>query len=226
MNLEFCRLGLTEYRAAHALQTQLVAERRTGERGDIVLVTEHPGVFTLGRRGGREHLVASEQFLADRGIPVIHVERGGEVTYHGRGQLVVYPIIDLRKTRLPLTDYIYLLEELMLRLASDCGVTAVRDTRNHGVWVGSRKLGSVGIAVRHGITFHGLAVNVNPDLQPFSWINPCGLREVKMTSLAIEAGVDISLDRLILHLPEHLSEIFGQTVSETDPDTLLCMEEL
>jgi lipoyl(octanoyl) transferase len=225
MILEFCRLGVTEYRAAHDLQVRLVAERQRGERGDIVLVTEHPGVFTLGRRGGREHLVVSEEFLASRGTPVIHVERGGEVTYHGRGQLVVYPIIDLRKARLPLTEYVYLLEELMLRLASDCGITAVRDGRNHGVWVGGRKLGSVGIAVRHGIAFHGLALNVNPDLQPFSWINPCGLREVEMTSLAIETGADISLDRLVLRLPEHLREIFAQTVIETDSDTLLCREE-
>lgn len=224
MAIELCRLGLTDYRAAHDLQIRLVAERQSEARGDTVLLTEHPGVFTLGRRGGREHLVVSEEFLAGQGIPVIHVERGGDVTYHGRGQLVLYPIVHLRKARFSLTEYVYLLEELMLRLAGDCGIAAVRDQRNHGIWVGGRKLGSVGIAVRHGIAFHGLALNVKPDLQPFSWINPCGLRGVEMTSLAAEAAADISLARSAFHLPEYLQEIFGQTVAEIDCNELLCRE--
>ena len=139
MGIEFCRLGLADYRTVHDLQLRLVAERLAGERGDTFLLTEHPGVFTLGRRGGRGHLMVSEDFLANQGIPLIHIERGGDVTYHGPGQLVLYPIIDLRRAGLSLTEYVYSLEEVMLRLARDCRVAAVRDPRNHGIWSGGRE---------------------------------------------------------------------------------------
>jgi lipoyl(octanoyl) transferase len=216
MTARFCRLGLLEYQAAYALQTRLAAERAAGERGDLFLLTEHPGVFTLGRRGGLDNLMVTRESLAEAGIPLVPIERGGDITYHGRGQLVLYPIIHLRQAGLSVTEYVFRLEELMLRLARDCGVEAGRDSRNHGIWVEDRKLGSVGIAIRHGVAFHGLALNVNLSLSPFSWIRPCGLSGVRMTSLSSERGVEIGLEQATRHILRHLGDIFLRDFQEIE----------
>lgn len=221
MAAQLCRLGPCDYQSVHALQVKLVAERVAGERGDIFLLTEHPGVFTLGRRGGREHLIVTEEFLAKAGIPLVHIERGGDVTFHGPGQLILYPIVDLRKARLSVTEYVHRLEELMLNLARDCGVEAGRDSRNHGIWVQGRKLGSVGIAIRHGVAFHGLALNVNISLTPFSWINPCGLAGVCMTSLSREYGLEVGIEQVGQHVPGCISQIFAFDIEEIDREELL-----
>ncbi|MDR2551193.1 MAG: lipoyl(octanoyl) transferase LipB [Desulfobulbus sp.] len=214
----FCDLGLVAYQAAHALQLALAARRRQGQLAhDLFLLVEHPPVYTLGRHGSRAHLGVDEHFLRAKGIEVVTVERGGEITYHGPGQLVVYPILDLRRRWLGLRDYVSLLEELMLRLAADCGVVAGRDPRNHGVWVGDDKLGSIGIAIRHGIAFHGLALNVDPDLEPFAWINPCGLAGIGMTSLARE-GCRGAMARVRARLPHHLTELFAVDPCPLDRD--------
>jgi len=206
----FCDLGLQGYPAVHALQVELAARRHRGEAPeDLFLCVEHPPVFTLGRHGDPAHLGVSAAFLRQRNIEVVPIERGGEITYHGPGQLVLYPIVSLRGRRLGVSDYVWLLEELMLRVAADCGVRANRDPRNHGVWAGDNKLGSIGIAVRHGVAFHGLALNVNLDLEPFAWINPCGLTGVGMTSLAREGAADCDVARVKLLLRRRLSELFG-----------------
>lgn len=205
-----CDLGLRDYPAVHALQVALVASRRMGTLAeDVFLCVEHPPVFTLGRRGNREHLGVSVSFLRERNIAVVPIERGGEITYHGPGQLVLYPIIDLRQARLSVSDYVHRLEELMLRLASDFGVQAGRDARNRGIWVGNNKLGSIGIAIRHGIAFHGMALNVDLDLEPFAWINPCGLRDIGMTSLIREGAASCTMDNVKARLPHHLTVVFG-----------------
>jgi lipoyl(octanoyl) transferase len=204
-------LGLVDYVAAHALQLALVEKRRSGQlEGDIFLVTEHPSTFTLGRRGGRQHLTVTEEFLRERQIPLLHIERGGDITYHGPGQLVVYPIVHLRQAGLGVADYVCCLEELMIRLAAESGVVAGRDSRNHGIWVGGRKLGSIGIAIRHGISFHGLALNVNLDLDPFSWVNPCGLTGVQMTTLSRERRREVVVDEIKKDLLGQLTRIFGR----------------
>ncbi len=204
-------LGLVDYAAAYALQLVLVEKRRGGTvADDVFLVTEHPGTFTLGRRGGRQNLMVSEQFLQEKNIPLVHIERGGDITYHGWGQLVVYPILHLRQAGLTVADYVACLEEIMIGLAAASGVTAGRDPRNHGVWAGDKKLGSVGIAVRHGVAFHGLALNVNLSLEPFSWVNPCGLTGVRMTSLSRESGREISLDEVKNNLPALLKQVFAR----------------
>jgi lipoyl(octanoyl) transferase len=180
---------LMEYEKARDLQVRLVDARYRGMLGsDILLLMEHLPVFTLGRRGGRENLTVSELFVKNAGISIIHAERGGDVTFHGPGQLVGYPIIDLRAVGLTVTGYVEMLEEVMILTAAHWGVTATRNPRNHGVWVGDRKLGSLGIAIRRGIAFHGFALNVNNSLEPFDWINPCGLQGVKMTSILAEIG--------------------------------------
>jgi lipoate-protein ligase B len=216
MVLRLCRLGLVDYRVVHALQLRLVAARLAGEGDDVILVTEHPPVFTLGRRGRRDHLLVSTSFLAECGIGLIPIERGGDITYHGPGQLVIYPVIDLRRMRRAVTDQVSMLEELMLRLAADCGVAAHRDSCNRGIWCDGAKLGSVGIAVRHGVAYHGLALNVAPDLLPFSWINPCGLPGVRMTSLAIESGRQVTIEAASTFLPQHLQDLLGRPVEAID----------
>jgi lipoyl(octanoyl) transferase len=209
----FVDLGLMAYPAAHALQVELAGRRRRGGlESDLFLCVEHPPVFTLGRRGGREHLGVSEAFLASRNIDLVAIERGGDITYHGPGQLVLYPIVDLRQARLSVSDYVFRLEEIMRLIAADFGVMAARDARNHGVWVGNSKLGSVGIAIRHSITFHGLALNVNTDLAPFGWINPCGLQGIGMTSLARERGADCPMAVVRSRLQRHLAEVFAVTL--------------
>lgn len=204
-------LGLVDYAAAYALQLGLVEKRRSGTvADDVFLVTEHPGTFTLGRRGGRENLMVSEQFLQEKNIPLVHIERGGDITYHGWGQLVIYPILHLRQAGLTVSNYVACLEEIMIGLAAACGVTAGRDPRNHGVWAGDKKLGSVGIAVRHGVAFHGLALNVNISLEPFTWVNPCGLTGVRMTSLSRESGREITQGEVKNHLPGVLTQVFAR----------------
>ncbi|MFO7784499.1 MAG: lipoyl(octanoyl) transferase LipB [Thermodesulfobacteriota bacterium] len=209
-------MGRVPYGPVLAFQTALVeARKRRLIEQDVVLILEHEPVFTLGRRGVTENLLVTPEFLGRAGVPVVHVERGGDVTYHGPGQLVVYPIVDLPGARLKVVEFVEKLEEVMILTASDLGVEAVRDPRNRGVWVGDRKLGSVGIAVRRGTSFHGLALNVNPDLTPFEWINPCGLKGVHMTSLAGEGARDASPDRVRPMLKRRMEEVFGVSLEDT-----------
>ena len=187
-------LGLMDYSQARKLQSDLVAARINGSFDkDILLFLEHPAVFTLGRRGGRDFLQVDEAFLKEAGIPIVQAERGGYITYHGPGQLVVYPIVNLEARRLGVPDFVAALEEIMLQAVRTWGVRAQRNTANAGIWLGSNKMGSIGIALRKGISFHGLALNINVDLTPFSWIEPCGLKGVSMTSVHQELGREIPM---------------------------------
>lgn len=212
-------LGRIDYAAAYELQQQLVERRRGGSPADdLFLLVEHPPTFTLGRRGGRDNLMVGEAFLRQQGIPLVHIERGGDITYHGPGQVVLYPILHLHQAKLSVAGYVECLEEVMLRLAATCGVTAARDPRNHGVWVGNAKLGSIGIAIRHGIAFHGLALNVDIDLTPFSWVNPCGLSGVAMTSLSRERGERQPRETITREIPRVLGEVFARPFTITDQE--------
>jgi lipoate-protein ligase B len=207
----------TDYREAWDLQRNLLDARKNKILDtDIVLILEHPPVFTLGRRGGLENLMVSRTVIEKSGIHVIQVERGGNITFHGPGQLVVYPIISLKGARLKLVDYVSLLEEVMIRTAAEWGVHAERNPINRGVWVGSRKLGSIGIAVRKGICFHGLAFNANLSLRPFAWIQPCGLQDISMTSLRHELSQEVSMDRVREAAKRHIKGVFGVELVMTD----------
>ena len=209
MNSYLLDLGKTRYTDAHQLQLECVTYRLDAEeQADIFIVTEHHPVFTLGRRGGRESLRVPEQHLEEQGVDIVQTERGGDITYHGPGQLVVYPIVHLRKARLSVKRYVDLLEDTMILCAAEFGVNAARDQRNRGIWVGDNKLGSIGIRVRHGITFHGLALNVSLDCTHFGWIQPCGLRGVGVTSLFREAGKQISFDDVKKVMIKHLATAF------------------
>jgi lipoyl(octanoyl) transferase len=184
MVTELRDLGIMDYHQVHDLQRRCVDDQLSGRTADeVVFLTEHPPVFTLGRQGNEAGLIRSRADITADGVEIIHTERGGDITYHGPGQLVLYPIVNLRRRKTSVSDFILLLEDIMLRTAADVGVSARRDRRNRGIWVGDRKVGSVGIRVRHGISYHGLALNVNLHLEPFQWIQPCGLAGVTATSL-------------------------------------------
>jgi len=210
-----------DYEAAWHMQTSLVAARKARRlSSDVIMVLEHPPVFTLGRRGGRENLMVSEAFLQERRIPVFQAERGGNITYHGPGQLVVYTIMDLAARRLAVVDFVTMLEEAMIRTAGAWGVTAVRNAMNRGVWIGSSKLGSVGIAIRKGVSFHGLALNVSTDLEPFAWINPCGLHNVAVTSLEQELCRQIAMADVRAQFRAHFQAIFTLELVPVDFEKL------
>jgi len=207
----FCvNLPATGYREAWNLQGQLVTARKDKIIDtNVVLLLEHPPVFTLGRRGGLNNLTVSADFLEKAGIPVIQVERGGDITFHGPGQLVMYPVIDLNVARLRVIDYVENLEEVMIRAALDWGIKAERNPINRGVWVGNKKLGSIGVAIRRGICFHGMAFNVNLSLKPFGWINPCGLQDTGTTSMERELSCKVSMNQVRETVKRHLEAVFG-----------------
>ena len=220
-------LGLIPYPEAWDLQLRLVAARSQGRMpADVLLFLEHPPVFTLGRRGGRENLLVSEAWLDRSGIAVVQIERGGNITYHGPGQLVVYPIVHLPGAGLGVVDLVDRLEEVMIRTCAGWGVPAGRNPLNRGAWVGMKKIGSIGIAVRRGVSFHGLALNVNLDLKPFGWIQPCGLEGVGVTSIQAEAGkpVDIADAKRIMRT--HIEAVFQTELMTIDRQGLLRLADL
>lgn len=185
--LVFRDLGVLEYNRALALQIDAREEKiACPALPDQLFFVEHPPVFTLGKNGGRENLVISDDFLTQKDVAVIQTDRGGNITYHGPGQAVLYPVIDLEKAKIGVADFVHGLEEIMQQITLKYGIRADRDSRNHGLWVGSSKIGSVGLAIKKGVSIHGLALNVKPDLTPFSWINPCGMENVSITSVKAE----------------------------------------
>lgn len=176
-SLRVRRRGRFEYRAAWQ-EMQDFTEQRTAYTPDELWFLEHPPVFTLGRNGKDEHL------LDPGDIPVIRVDRGGQVTYHGPGQLVVYTLLDLRRRQLGVQSLVNCLEQAVLDLLADCGIPAHRREKAPGVYVEGRKIAALGLRVRRGCSFHGLSLNVNMDLAPFARINPCGYRDLEVTQLA------------------------------------------
>jgi lipoyl(octanoyl) transferase len=181
--------GRRPYAEALDLQRELARARISGELAqDILLLVEHPPVVTLGRSAKEGHLVVGRGALARRGIEVHEVERGGDVTFHGPGQLVGYPIVDLRRHKQDLHWYLRQLEEALIRAVGYCGITAERNPTYTGVWTAGRKLASIGVHAREWVTWHGFALNVTTDLSFFDLIVPCGIQAVTMTSVERELG--------------------------------------
>ncbi len=183
-----CHLGVVDYREAFELQERLRTARQEDELPDVLLTLEHPPVYTRGRRSGPDELPMGEDWYLAQGIEIVDTDRGGKVTYHGPGQLVGYPIVRVDDV----VAYVRTLEGALVSALAGEGVAArSRPREGHrfaGVWVGDRKIASVGVHLSRGVSKHGFAVNIDNDLQPFSWIVPCGLDDVQMTSLAAEAG--------------------------------------
>jgi len=209
-------ISIIDCEEARKIQLQAVSAKKSGIlKNDIVFILEHQPVFTLGKSGGIENLKISKNFLANKGIKVLQTERGGNITYHGPGQLVSYPIIDLNKAHLNIKDYVNMLEEIMIKTAADFGVKASGHPKNRGIWVGENKLGSLGIRVSRGITYHGIALNVNLSLKPFQWINPCGLDNVQMTSIQNETGCHLNINQVRESLMKNIEKIFNKKLVKT-----------
>lgn len=208
--LDVRRLGLIPYADALVLQRSLVEDRRAGRVDDVLLLLEHPHVLTLGvrRDGGRAHILATDEALASRGIGVHEAGRGGDVTYHGPGQIVGYPIIDLNPDRRDVHRYVRDLETVLIRTAADYGIVAGRVEGLTGVWVGREKLAAIGVRIAHWITSHGFAINVTTDLDYFSFIVPCGIADRGVTSLARLLGHPVDAAEVQNRIIEHFCNTF------------------
>jgi lipoyl(octanoyl) transferase len=210
-SIEIRRLGVMPYADALALQRSLVEERRTGAIGDQLLFVEHPHVLTLGVRGdgGRGHILATADVLASRGVEIHETGRGGDITYHGPGQIVGYPIIDLKADRCDVHRYVRDLEEVLIRTAADYGLAAARVEGLTGVWVGRDKLAAIGVRIARWITSHGFAFNVSTDLDYFNLIVPCGIADRGVTSLAHLLGRGVDRAEVEDRIASHFQEVFA-----------------
>jgi lipoyl(octanoyl) transferase len=227
MNAVWCvRVGHVPYDEARAAQKALERARQAGEIPDVLLLLEHPPVYTKGRRSNPAELPMGEHWYRMQGIEVTDTDRGGLVTYHGPGQLVGYPIVDLKPYGGDVHDYIRRMERVMISSLGGLGVEAEVIEGLTGVWVGGRppggrKIGSIGVHVNQGVTTHGFAVNVNNDLQPFEWIVPCGIEGVRMTSLTRELRAEQEMSAYIDAVIASFAEIYERRAVETDAGRLI-----
>ncbi len=203
-------LGEIPYELALKLQRRLMRARAKGDIPDALLLLQHPPVFTIGRFRGEEDIIASPEALTQQGIAVFHTSRGGSITYHGPGQLVGYPILNLKENGLGVREYIWKLEEVIIKLLLTLGIQGHREAKySAGVWVGDKKVCSIGIRVDRYITMHGFALNVNNNLHHFEYINPCGIKGSVMTSVSKILGNPVEVETIMESLLHSFSEIFG-----------------
>lgn len=212
--VEIRRLGLVRYADALAVQEELVEARRAGRIPDQLLLLQHPHVVTIGvrRASGRSHILADARQLAELGVEVHETGRGGDVTYHGPGQLVGYPILDLRPDRCDVHRYVRDLEEVMIRVSREFGVEAGRVPGLTGCWAGGAKIGAIGVRISRWITSHGFAYNVGPDLRFFDLIVPCGIPDRGVSSLERLLGRPVALEEVEGAFVRRFCEVFGGQV--------------
>jgi lipoyl(octanoyl) transferase len=211
--LEVRHLGRVPYGEALDLQARLVTDRQQGRVGDTLLLLEHDPVFTLGRNARAENVLHSQEALEARGFAVFETGRGGDVTYHGPGQLVAYPILDLSPDRCDVHRYVRDLEEIMIRTCGDYGVEARRVAGMTGAWAGEDKVGAIGVRIARWVTSHGLALNVSTDLAPFDLIVPCGIRGRGVTSLERLLGRPVPLAEVAARLAGHLASVLDRVLT-------------
>src|SRR5882762_3691074 len=218
-------LGLLGYAEAYALQKRVVAARKGGAIEDVLLLCEHPHVITLGRSGKRDNLLASEHVLRQKGIEFHSTDRGGDITYHGPGQTVGYPILNLGAIRRAIVWYVRMLEEAMIRASAEFGSTAERVAVKTGIWVRGgnteEKLAAIGVHISRWVTSHGFAYNVSTDLRNFDLIVPCGIADRKATSLEKLLGRSMEQKEVALRIAQHLGELLGLDMKETSRKELL-----
>ena len=211
--LEVRDLGLIPYAEALALQSDLVGRRRTGDIPDQLLLLQHPHVITLGTASSRSHVLADESRRRELGIDLVDVGRGGDVTYHGPGQLVGYPILDLKPDRKDVHQYLRDLEAVLVHTLDEMGIRGEPVPNLTGVWVGGRKIAAIGVRISSGwITSHGFALNVSNDLSFFETIVPCGIQDVSVTSVSQELGRPFAVPDILGMVSEAFSEIFGRSI--------------
>ncbi len=213
-------LGLTRYASAFGLQQRIFARRAADEMPDILLLNEHYPVYTLGKGSDGNHLLADREELLRRGIDIFETDRGGDVTYHGPGQIVGYPILNLASYYCDLHRYLRDLEEVMIRTCADYGVRARRDPEFTGAWVGKDKIGAIGVKVTRWVTMHGFALNVGPDLSYFDRIIPCGIFHRGVTSMELLLGRTPPLAEVGRRISAHFGAVFGASMLARSVDDL------
>ena len=213
-------LGLLDYQAAYDLQRRLHAQVVAGELPDLLLLLEHPHVYTLGRRGQQSHILASDEALTQLGVETHFTDRGGETTYHGPGQLVGYPIVNLRRWGGGVRKYVETLEQVLIGTLSEFGITAHSEGKPTGVWVEDAKIAAIGVRVSRSVTMHGFALNVSPDLSFFDHIVPCGMPGARVTSMAQELGQEIAVSDVIPAISQAFGCKFGIDVEWSSVDAL------
>jgi lipoyl(octanoyl) transferase len=218
-------LGLMGYAQAWTLQKRVVAARKAGAVDDVLLLCEHPHVITQGRNGKREHLLASEHVLQQKGVEFHATDRGGDITYHGPGQILGYPILNLGAIRRDVVWYVRMLEEAMIQATAELGVAAKRVEGKTGIWVGyenaEEKLAAIGVHISRWVTSHGFAYNVSTDLRYFDLIVPCGIADRKATSLEKLLGRSVKQEEIAPRIAKHFGDVFGLELKETSGTELL-----
>lgn len=210
MKLNVLNLGRCDYKKALDIQRDMLEKRQNGEIADTLILVEHPPVITLGRHAIESNIVVPEKYLKDNGIGVYNIERGGDVTYHGNGQIVGYPIVDLRDKGIGIREFVEKLEETFIKLLKEnYGIDSGVNPEFPGVWVGDNKITAIGLAVKHGVTMHGFAFNVNTNLEHFKLILPCGIVGKGVTSLQRITGDTIDFDKANKLVLEYFCEVFG-----------------
>lgn len=220
MKLTILNKGLTPYGEALKLQKELLIKRQNEEIDDTLILLEHPPVITKGRRTGEGDILLPERTLKEQGISVFEIDRGGEATYHGPGQIVGYLIFNLYEKQRQLKQFVTNIEEIFIRLLkNEYGLTADRDLKHRGVWIGDDKITAIGISIHKAVTMHGFAFNVNTNLDHFNWIIPCGLTDKGVTSIAKLTGKKQDIGELKKLTGKYLAEVFGYThVEVTDEE--------
>jgi lipoyl(octanoyl) transferase len=207
-------LGLVDYQNALELQEKLVEARKTDKIGDVLLLLRHPNVITLGRTDSRRFLKDSEEELAGSGYPVIKAGRGGEVTFHGPGQLISYPILKLQDEEKDLHLHLRRLEQVGIEICASYGLDAHRVVGRTGVWLGKRKIAAIGVRARSWITFHGMSFNLTDELEGFNKIIPCGIEDAEVTCLQQEANMKVNWEDLEDRFVEHFQKVFHRDTVE------------
>jgi len=202
-------LGQIDYGEAYDIQKKLWSQKMNGRAEDALLLLSHPPTFTIGKSGKLDNLLLNKEELAGKGISLFFIDRGGDITYHGPGQLVVYPIIDLKDRGKDIHRYIHCLEEVVIRTLASLSIEAQRDEKHVGVWVGDEKIAAIGVRIKNWITMHGLALNVNPDLEYFSFINPCGILDKGVTSITGLLSREVPMEVVVKELVKQFSDVFG-----------------
>ena len=216
------QLGLIEYGEAYDIQKKLWSQKMDGRTADALLLLEHPPTFTIGKSGKLENLLLAREELTKEGMSLFFTNRGGDITYHGPGQLVVYPIIDLKNRGKDIHRYIHDLEEVVIRTLADLSIEARRDGKNVGVWVDNEKIAAIGVSIRKWIALHGLALNVHPNLEHFSFINPCGILDRGVTSIAKVLSRNVPMEVVVKGLVNHFSEVFDAHIEWGSVNSLRC----
>jgi lipoate-protein ligase B len=219
------QIGLIDYAAAYTLQKRLHRNRMNGEIPDTLLLLEHPPTLTIGRSGSMENVLVSENRLEQEGIGLVSIERGGDVTYHGPGQLVGYPIVDLYSRGRDIHRYVRNIEEVLIRTLKDFSINATRDKSHAGVWVRNEEIAAIGLTVRRWVTMHGFALNVYPNLEHFSYIRPCGLPDRRATSMAQILGHEVAMDDVTGCVLDHFSSVFSIPLKAGPKKELISREQ-